>query len=91
MLSDLLLGHGKYGTTFTSEDSKDLSAKIVDLLSHPDERLKKAKLGKEYAQSFDWDVVAEKIFDVYEMAMAGGRKVTLASENRSWNKFLGRE
>ena len=88
---DSLLGHGKYGTTFTSEDSKDLSAKIVDLLSHTDERLKKAKLGKEYAQSFDWDVVAEKIFDVYELAMAGGRKVTLASENRSWNKFLGRE
>jgi phosphatidylinositol alpha-mannosyltransferase len=60
-------------------------------LSRPDERFKKAKLGKEYAQSFDWDVVAEKIFDVYEMAMAGGRKVTLASENRSWNKFLGRD
>jgi phosphatidylinositol alpha-mannosyltransferase len=88
---DSLLGHGKYGTLFESENSKDLSAKIVDLLSLPDERLKKAKLGKEYAQSFDWDVVAEKIFDVYEMAMAGGRKVTLASENRSWNKFLGRD
>jgi phosphatidylinositol alpha-mannosyltransferase len=88
---DSLLGHGRYGTLFESENSHDLALKITQLLSRSEERHAKAKLGKEYAQSFDWDVVAEKIFDVYEMAMAGGRKVTLASENRSWNKFLGRE
>ena len=46
--------------------------------------------GKVYAQSFDWDVVAERIYDVYEMAMVGLGKVTLSSENRGWNKFLGK-
>lgn len=88
---DALLGHGKYGTLFTSEDSTDLANKVIDLLSSPDARIAKARAGKEYAQTFDWDVVAEKIFDVYEMAMVGGKKVTLASENRSWNRLLGRD
>ena len=88
---DSLLGHGKYGTLFSSEDSEDLATKVVELLTFPEIRIAKAKAGKEYAQAFDWDVVAEKIFDVYEMAMVGGRKVTLASENRSWNRLLGRD
>lgn len=88
---DSLLGHGKYGTLFSSEDSEDLATKVVELLTAPEIRIAKAKAGKEYAQAFDWDVVAEKIFDVYEMAMVGGRKVTLASENRSWNRLLGRD
>lgn len=86
-----LLGQGKYGTLFRSEDSGDLAAKIIEMFSHPETRNAKAALGKEYSQSFDWDVVAEKIFDVYEMAMVGGRKVTLSSENRAWNKLLGRD
>lgn len=88
---DSLLGHGKYGTLFHSENSVDLAEKIVQLFSDPQTRKNKADLGKDYAQSFDWDVVAEKIFDVYEMAMVGGSKVTLASENRAWNKLLGRD
>ena len=46
--------------------------------------------GKAYAQSFDWDVVAERIYDVYEMAMVGLGKVVLSSDNRGWNKFLGK-
>jgi phosphatidylinositol alpha-mannosyltransferase len=46
--------------------------------------------GKVYAQYFDWDEVATRIYDVYEMAMVGLGKVTLSSENRGWNKFLGK-
>ena len=68
---DSLLGHGKYGTLFESENSNDLAQKILDLFSNPDSGKAKAALGKDYAQNFDWDVVAEKIFDVYEMAMVG--------------------
>jgi phosphatidylinositol alpha-mannosyltransferase len=50
-----------------------------------------ARRGKAYAQRFDWDVVAEDIFSIYEMALVGGNGVTLSSENRAWNRFLGRE
>jgi phosphatidylinositol alpha-mannosyltransferase len=87
---DSLLGHGKYGTLFESENSLDLAEKIIDLFNDSEKRTTLAARGKDYAQGFDWDVVAEKIFDVYEMAMVGGATVTLSSENRAWNKFLGR-
>jgi len=87
---DSLLGHGMYGTLFQSENPDDLAKKIIDLLGNEGERREIAARGKLYAQEFDWDVVAEKIYDVYEMAMVGGSTVTLSSENRAWNKFLGR-
>jgi phosphatidylinositol alpha-mannosyltransferase len=87
---DSLLGHGEYGTLFESENSVDLSKKIIDLLGDVAKRRAIAERGKSYAQEFDWDVVAEKIYDVYEMAMVGGSTVSLSSENRAWNKFLGR-
>ena len=85
-----LLGQGQYGSTFESENSQDLARKVISLLKDSEIRKAKAQLGKEYGQSFDWDVVAQKIFDVYEMAMVGGRSVTLSSENRGWSKLIGR-
>ncbi len=88
---DSLLGHGAYGTLFASEDSQDLAKKVIALLGDEEGRRVIAQRGKKYAQEFDWDVVAEKIYDVYEMAMVGGSRVTLSSENRAWNKFLGRQ
>ena len=87
---DSLLGHGEYGTLFQSENAQDLSEKIITLFTNDAQRLAIAERGKAYAQSFDWEVVAEKIYDVYEMAMVGGATVSLSSENRAWNKFLGR-
>jgi phosphatidylinositol alpha-mannosyltransferase len=87
---DSLLGHGNYGTLFQSENPDDLAKKVIDLLGDEGKRREIAARGKLYAQEFDWDVVAEKIYDVYEMAMVGGSTVTLSSENRAWNKFLGR-
>jgi len=88
---DSLLGHGAYGTLFASEDSQDLAKKVIALLGDEESRRAIAQRGKKYAQEFDWDVVAEKIYDVYEMAMVGGSTVTLSSENRAWNMFLGRQ
>ena len=88
---DSLLGHGDYGTLFQSENSDDLAMKVIELLKDSARRRAIADRGKIYAQSFDWDVVADKIYDVYQMAMVGGTGVTLASENRAWNKFLGRQ
>ncbi|NCZ76765.1 MAG: alpha-(1-2)-phosphatidylinositol mannosyltransferase, partial [Actinobacteria bacterium] len=52
-----------------------------------DERRKKlASNGKLSAQKYDWQVVAEQIESVYEMAIAGGQGVTLSSENRFWSR-----
>jgi phosphatidylinositol alpha-mannosyltransferase len=88
---DSLLGHGEFGTLFESENPQDLARTVVTLLNDSTLRKEIALRGKMYAQGFDWDVVADKIYDVYEMAMVGGAKVTLSSENRAWNKFLGRQ
>ena len=87
---DSLLGHGKYGSLFQSENSEDLAKRAIELLNNPELRRTIAKAGREYAQSFDWDVVAERIYDVYEMAMVGHDGGTLSSDNRAWNKLLGR-
>lgn len=85
-----LLGNGAYGSLFSSEDASSLANSISSLLKNPSEREKLKIEGKIYAQKFDWDEVAMRIYDVYEMAMVGLGKVTLSSENRGWNKFLGK-
>lgn len=85
-----LLGNGKYGELFTSEDSASLATSISTLLKDSARRDQLKSDGKVYAQYFDWDEVATRIYDVYEMAMVGLGKVTLSSENRGWNKFLGK-
>jgi phosphatidylinositol alpha-mannosyltransferase len=87
---DALLGGGAYGTLFESENATSLSAAIIGVLKNEVKRDALRTAGKEYAQSFDWDEVATRIYDVYEMAMVGLGKVTLSSENRGWNKFLGK-
>jgi phosphatidylinositol alpha-mannosyltransferase len=88
---DSLLGGGEYGALFTSEDSTDLAKTIIDLLRDENKRHEVSVKGKEHAQIFDWEVVAEQIFSIYEMAMVGGEEITLTSENRSWNRFLSRD
>jgi phosphatidylinositol alpha-mannosyltransferase len=88
---EALLKGGKYGRLFKSEDSTDLAKVIIELLRNKSEREQLSKIGREYAQRFDWDVVAEDIFDVYEMAIVGNGKVGLVSDNRPWNKIWNRE
>jgi phosphatidylinositol alpha-mannosyltransferase len=85
-----LLGNGDFGVLFTSEDSASLATEVVNLLQDDERRNKLRRAGKEHAQSFDWEVVAQRIYDVYEMAMVGLGKVSLSSDTRAWSKFLGR-
>ena len=85
-----LLQDGKYGKLFISEDSTDLAKTVIDLLRDDETRSVLAMNGKQYAQGFDWDVVAENIFEVYEMAIVGGGKVGLVADNRPWNKIWNR-
>ena len=88
---DSLLGHGQYGALFQSENAQDLARVAIDLLRDDEKRRDLSRKGKDYAQRFDWDVVAEDIYSIYEMALVGSSGVTLSSENRAWNRFLGRQ
>ena len=88
---DSLLNHGQYGEIFESESSTDLAKRVIDLLRDENRRVELGKAGKAHAQQFDWKVVSDQIFSIYEMSLVSGEKVHLTSENRSWSKFLGRE
>lgn len=86
-----LLGEGRYGSLFATEDSADLAKKIIDLLRDTPTRKRLSLAAQERSKFFDWDTVAEQIFSVYEMAMVGSGTVGLASDSRSWGRLLGRE
>jgi phosphatidylinositol alpha-mannosyltransferase len=88
---DSLLNHGQYGELFESESSTELAKRVIDLLRDENRRVELGKAGKLHAQQFDWKVVADQIFSIYEMSLVSGEKVRLASETRSWGKFLGRD
>jgi phosphatidylinositol alpha-mannosyltransferase len=86
-----VLGNGQYGALFASENSENLAKVIIDLLRDDSKRRDLAQAGAKHAQRFDWSQVGEEIFEVYELAMVNGQKVSLSSENRSWTRLLGRD
>ena len=88
---DDLLGHGQFGAIFKSEDSTDLAKVIIDLLRDEKKRSQLAAAGRVRGQSFDWEVIAQQIYSVYEMSIVGSEKVKLASDTRSWNRFLSKD
>ena len=88
---DDLLGQGQFGALFKSEDSTDLAKVVIDLLRDERKRVELAKAGKARGQSFDWEIVAQQIYSVYEMSIVGNDKVKLASDTRSWSRFLNKD
>jgi len=81
-----VLENGEAGALFVNEDPKDLAKILISLLKDDEKRNLLASNGKLSAQKYDWQVVAEQIESIYEMAIAGGQRVTLASENRFWSR-----
>ena len=88
---DDLLGQGEYGALFESESATELAKVVIDLLRDENKRKELSSRGKERARLFDWTVVAEQVYSVYEMSIVGSPKVRLASDTRPWNRFLGKE
>ena len=86
-----VLGNGEFGALFESENSENLAKVIIDLLRDDQKRKDLATAGAKHAQRFDWSQVGEEIFEVYELAMVKGEKISLTSDNRNWSRFLGRD
>ena len=86
-----VLGDGKFGALFESENSESLAKVIIDLMRDGVKRIDLAIAGAAHSQRYDWSQVGEEIFEVYEIAMVKGEKVSLSSENRSWTRLLGRD
>ena len=81
-----VLENGDAGTLFTNENSAELAKVLVALLRDGEKREKLSENGKLSAQKYDWQVVAEQIENIYEMATAGGQRVSLSSETRFWSR-----
>lgn len=86
-----VLGDGKFGALFESENSEHLAKVIIDLLRDEVKRAALGAAGEISSQRFDWSQVGEEIFEVYEIAMVSGAKVELTSDNRSWKRLIGRD
>jgi phosphatidylinositol alpha-mannosyltransferase len=84
---DRLLDQGKSGELFATGDSGALASAVLKLLGDEISRKKIADAGYEKAKIFDWNSVGEQILSVYEMVLVGNSKVSLASENRFWNRL----
>lgn len=81
-----VLENGQLGELFINEDSADLARVLISLLKDNERRSKLGVNGKLSAQKYDWQVVAEQIESVYEMAIAGGQRVSLSSESKFWSR-----
>jgi phosphatidylinositol alpha-mannosyltransferase len=88
---DDLLGQGEFGGLFKSEDPTELAKVVIDLLRDEKRREELSRAGRLRGQSFDWNVIAQQIYSVYEMSIVGSEKVKLASDTRSWNRFLSKD
>lgn len=86
-----VLGNGEFGALFESENSESLAKVVIDLLRDKNKREELAKSGAVHAQRFDWSQVGEQIFEVYELAVVSGQKVSLSSDSRSWARLIGRD
>ena len=86
-----LLGQGEFGALFESESATELAKVVIDLLRDENKRKELSARGKERAKLFDWTVVAQQIYSVYEMSIVGSQKVRLASDTRPWTRFLSKE
>ena len=82
-----VLQGGEYGNLFTSESVQSLAHNVVSMLKDAPSRQVKSGSALAASERYDWKNVASEISDVYEVALASGRGVSLGSDNRGWKRF----
>jgi phosphatidylinositol alpha-mannosyltransferase len=82
-----LLDQGKSGQLFATGNSSALASAVVKLLGDETARKNITDAGYEKSKFYGWNSVGEQVLSVYEMALVGNSKVSLASENRFWNRL----
>jgi phosphatidylinositol alpha-mannosyltransferase len=79
----------KRNTAFLFESlTKELTKAIV---AKDEKRKALAEAGRAHAQRFDWSLVANQVYEIYEMALASGEKLNVTSDSRAWDWLLIRE
>jgi glycosyltransferase involved in cell wall biosynthesis len=82
---------GKTGFVFKSEDVKDLSSKIVRLLTEDDLRGQMGKAANEKAKEYDGSKIADRTVKVYKKVIADFHKRKEKSKNKGNKKNIYKE
>ena len=67
-----VLEEGRAGALFETGSSESLARTLVDLLADRDRLEELAASGARSSAQYDWEVVADKVFEVYKLAIAMG-------------------
>ena len=67
-----VLEDGRAGALFETGNSQSLAATLIDLLSDPSRLEQVSDAGQRASAQYDWEVVADKVFEVYKLAIDMG-------------------
>ena len=67
-----VLEDGRAGALFETGNSESLAATLIDLLSDPSRLEEVSDAGQRASAQYDWEVVADKVFEVYKLAIDMG-------------------
>ena len=71
-----VLEDGRAGALFETGSSEALAATLIDLLGDPAQLDALANAGQRSSAQYDWEVVADKVFEVYKLAIDMGSPAT---------------
>lgn len=85
-----VLEEGRAGALFETGNSEALAAALIDLLRAPGRLEGLAEAGQRASSQYDWEVVANKVFEVYKLAINMGGPAESGSR-RTRDLIRGRE
>lgn len=85
-----VLEDGRAGALFETGSSESLAATLIDLLGDPDRLGELSDAGQRASAQYDWEVVADKVFEVYKLAIDMGSPADSGSR-RTRDLIRGRE
>lgn len=80
-----VVNQGKEGVLVPPKDEPGLAAALVRLLSDSDLRAQMGRAGKERAELFSWDKVAQQVLEYYERVLES-RPLERASKRSRWRR-----
>lgn len=87
----LVLNEGEFGQLFTTGDSEQLAATVIELLAQPQRRAELSQLGLHRARAYDWRTVARDIERVYQAVITPGSYVTADLSEQLLGRWARRE
>ena len=81
-----VLGDGRFGVLFETGSAESLADELIALLGDPQRLETIAKAGEAASLQYDWEVVADKVYEVYKLAIDTGSPA--ASGSRSARNLI---